>query len=101
MQWHEKINTTLATSISLVNAIIAIALPSMGFLVGLVAGGGFFGKLLMAIAGVIAGTLASFAACGITAVLIDIRRGLGMGSETPSFGRPSAPASPPGISAGE
>ena len=80
MNFHKRINELLASYMSVINALVAIAIPVvMGLTAGSIAGNapvrdfslmGFVGGF---IAGAILGILVAGAVCGVLAVLIDIR----------------------------
>ena len=84
MQFHKKINRFLAEWVSVINALVAVGIPSVTALVtaGLASSGpltrdfsfvGFLGGLVI---GGAVGILIAGALCGVLAVLIDIRNSL-------------------------
>ena len=84
MQFEKKVNRLLAEWVRVINAVAAIAIPSITALVtaGLASSGpltrdfsflGFLGGLVF---GGVAGILFAGAVCGVVATLIDIRNSL-------------------------
>ena len=73
MNMHHRVNRFLAEWVSAINALVAVGLPLvMGLIVANVIGGGLFGFL----GGAAAGVLVAGVVCGVLAVLIDIRNSL-------------------------
>ena len=80
---HRTINRFLAEWVGVINALVAVAIPTVtafiAGLAGLAAGDGFFGFLLAFLAfvfGGLLGCLVAGAVCGLLAVLLDIRNSL-------------------------
>lgn len=84
MQFDKKVNRLLAEWVSVINALVAIGIPSVAALVtaGVASSGpftrdfsflGFLGGLVF---GGVAGILIAGALCGVLATLIDIRNSL-------------------------
>ena len=82
MSLHKRVNRFLAEWVSAINALVAIRMPVVA---ALVAGGlagnsfgrfSFIGFLGGCIAGGVVGVLLAGSACGVLAVLIDIRNSL-------------------------
>ena len=83
MNFHKAINRMLAAYVSVINAVVAVAIPLvMGLIVGNLLGNaplsdfsmiGFIGGFIV---GALGGVLVAGAVCGVLAVLIDIRNSL-------------------------
>ena len=86
MQFHKKINRFLAESMSVINAIVAVGIPSLTVLVSV----NLLGSLTLGVVvGGVAGIVIACAVCGVLAVLLDIRDSLSRQADTSRQGRVS------------
>ena len=77
MRWHEKINRWLASSVSELNAFLALVIAAaVTLVVGSSVGNAINNLLLGFIFGIAAGALVAVLVCGSLAILIDIRNSL-------------------------
>lgn len=82
MSFHKRVNQFLAEWVSAINALVAIGIPVVAALVAGGLAGNSFGRFSLMgflggfLAGGVAGILVAGSACGVLAVLVDIRNSL-------------------------
>ena len=89
MTFHKRVNRFLAEWVSLINALVAVGLPSIGAIAaGVMAGSAGFGDFSVLgflggfILGAVVGILVVGPLCGMLAVMVDIRNSLASQDES-------------------